>query len=322
VVEHVSPEQLLVALRDPVSDLLTQPPGLLVVDAVPDGAVDAEIEARLGLLPSVVAGPPGAGCVDVVVADQADLDMVQRGMDGHHFSSVSLAIHLRGHGHRDLWAGLAAESAAYSMLQGGPEHADWLHDAQRPGPGPDAERVRVDRVDDVLLLTLDRPQARNAFDARMRFDLLSGLAVALTDPAVEVVIRGAGPAFCAGGDLAEFGTVDEPVVGHLLRSGWSPGAAIAAIAERVTAHVHGACVGAGIELPAFAHRLVAAPDARFRLPEISMGLIPGAGGTVSIPGRIGRQRTAWMALTGEWLDAETALAWGLVDEVRDLEDRS
>jgi enoyl-CoA hydratase/carnithine racemase len=64
---------------------------------------------------------------------------------------------------------------------------------------------------------------------------------------------------------------------------------------------------------AFASTVVAEVDATFGLPEISMGLIPGAGGTVSIPRRIGRQRTLWLALTGARIDAVTALARGLVD---------
>jgi enoyl-CoA hydratase/carnithine racemase len=79
--------------------------------------------------------------------------------------------------------------------------------------------------------------------------------------------------------------------------------------------VHGACIGAGVELPAFAGRVVARPDATFRLPEVSMGLVPGAGGTVSIPRRIGRERFAPWALAGETIDATTALSWGLVDEI-------
>jgi enoyl-CoA hydratase/carnithine racemase len=74
-------------------------------------------------------------------------------------------------------------------------------------------------------------------------------------------------------------------------------------------------VGAGVEVPAAAGRVVAAPDAVFRLPEVAMGLIPGAGGTVSIPRRIGRRRACWLAISGASLDARTALAWGLVDEV-------
>jgi enoyl-CoA hydratase/carnithine racemase len=83
----------------------------------------------------------------------------------------------------------------------------------------------------------------------------------------------------------------------------------------VEARVHGACIGAGAELPAFVGRVVAAEGTFFQLPELSMGLVPGAGGTASLPRRIGRQRTAWMALSGERVDVETALRWGLVDEI-------
>ena len=79
--------------------------------------------------------------------------------------------------------------------------------------------------------------------------------------------------------------------------------------------MHGSCVGAGVELPAFATRVVARPDASFRLPELGMGLVPGAGGTVSLPRRIGRQRAAWLALTGVPIDVETALSWRLVDAI-------
>ena len=61
--------------------------------------------------------------------------------------------------------------------------------------------------------------------------------------------------------------------------------------------------------------MVARPDASFWLPELSLGLVPGAGGTVSLPRRIGRQRTAWLALSGRAIDAQTALDWGLVDEL-------
>jgi enoyl-CoA hydratase/carnithine racemase len=74
-------------------------------------------------------------------------------------------------------------------------------------------------------------------------------------------------------------------------------------------------VGSGVELAAFAGRVVAHPDTTFSLPELSMGLLPGAGGTVSLPGRIGRHRTAWLMLTGHRIDARTAQAWGLVDEI-------
>jgi enoyl-CoA hydratase/carnithine racemase len=68
-------------------------------------------------------------------------------------------------------------------------------------------------------------------------------------------------------------------------------------------------------VPSFASRVEATQDAWFRLPEIGMGLVPGAGGTVSITRRIGRWRTAYLALSGARLDADTALKWGLVDAI-------
>jgi enoyl-CoA hydratase/carnithine racemase len=87
------------------------------------------------------------------------------------------------------------------------------------------------------------------------------------------------------------------------------------VAARTTAQLHGACIGAGIELPAFADRVVAAPGSRFGLPELRLGLVPGAGGTVSLPRRIGRWRTAYLALADHFLDVDEALRWGLIDAV-------
>jgi enoyl-CoA hydratase/carnithine racemase len=79
--------------------------------------------------------------------------------------------------------------------------------------------------------------------------------------------------------------------------------------------VHGATLGGGIEMAAFAGRVVAAEDTRIGLPEVGLGLIPGAGGTASLPRRIGAQRTAALALAVDSIDGATALAWGLVDRL-------
>ncbi|HEY9563161.1 MAG TPA: enoyl-CoA hydratase/isomerase family protein, partial [Nocardioides sp.] len=97
----------------------------------------------------------------------------------------------------------------------------------------------------------------------------------------------------------------------------SPGARIHALRDRVTAYIHGHAVGSGIEIAAFAGTVRATSDARFGLPEIAMGLIPGAGGTVSLSRRIGRHRLLWWALSTRTLDAGTAHRWGLVDELLD-----
>ena len=160
------------------------------------------------------------------------------------------------------------------------------------------------------------PARRNAFSARLREALLDALLVGEADETIESVeVAGAGPAFCSGGDLDEFGAATDLVAAYLVRLSRAPWRVIDRIAAKVTVVTHGACVGAGIEMAAYAGRVVAAPDAFFALPEVGMGLVPGAGGSVSVPRRIGRWRAAWLMLTGDRLPAATAQRWGLVDEV-------
>lgn len=225
---------------------------------------------------------------------------------------------------------LEAESLAYSTLQGGPEFRRWLEAAIRPAPPPPAvDPVLVRREDDaggeVLHVTLHRPERRNAYGREVRDALVAALEVARTlavapgpvgpfgGPVFRVVLDGAGPAFCAGGDLGEFGSAPDPVTAHLVRLHAGAALPLLELSDCVEVRVHGPCVGAGIELPAFAKRILAVPGTTFRLPEVGMGLIPGAGGTVSLPRRIGRWRTLYLALSGVELDLDTALAWHLVD---------
>jgi enoyl-CoA hydratase/carnithine racemase len=202
------------------------------------------------------------------------------------------------------------------MLLAGPDFHSWL--ARRgPARSPDGpERVRLTRDNDELRVTLARPARRNAVDATMRNALIDALQIAHHDDSLRVILDADGPSFSAGGDLDEFGTAIDPATAHLVRITASVGRLISELSQRIEVRVHGHCIGAGIELPAFAGRIVAAPDSRFRLPEVGIGLIPGAGGAVSIPRRIGRWRAAWLALSGEPLDATTALGMGLVDDLR------
>jgi enoyl-CoA hydratase/carnithine racemase len=235
-------------------------------------------------------------------------------------ASCTLSQLLRAGERLTLEGALVAESLAYSTLQSGPEFARWLggRTPRAPSSSLDAEQapVLVARHGAVLHITLNRPQRRNAFNAAMRDALIGALEVALADETItQVELTGAGPAFCSGGDLDEFGSLPDPATAHLIRTTRSTGARLARCADRTTVRVHGACVGAGIELPAFAGRVIAAPDTRVMLPEIALGLVPGAGGTVSISRRIGRQRCAWLALSGEWIDSQVAADWGLVDLV-------
>ena len=215
----------------------------------------------------------------------------------------------------DTETGLLLESLAYGLLQSGAEFAAWLEARGPVEPKPSPDPVLVERDGDHLTIRLHRPECHNAVDVALRDALVEALELVAADPALIVDLRGDGPSFCSGGDLREFGTFPDPVTAHAVRSERLPARALAAVADRVTAHVHGTCVGAGVELAAFCHRVVAHPDTTFRLPEVQMGLVPGQGGTVSLPRRIGPERTLELALSGEAIDVATARDWGLVDEV-------
>jgi enoyl-CoA hydratase/carnithine racemase len=308
------------------ADALSDPGGSVVVVAIDDRSSPDAAPAPIALatLPAVVVGtsatdmPREADLVDVVVPPDGDeLDATVDAVAANPLAATALALVLRGSEARSVSEGLQLESAVYGTLQGGPEFAAWRTSSPVHPPRPEAgPAVAVHRDGARLELVLNRPAVRNALDSRMRDELVAALAIAAGDPSVaEVRLRGAGPAFCAGGDLDEFGSRPDVATAHLVRMTRSPARAMAAVADRLVAHLHGACFGSGIELPAFAARVIARPDTVVGLPEVSLGLIPGAGGTVSLPRRIGRHRTASLALTSRTIDAATALEWGLVDEI-------
>lgn len=211
--------------------------------------------------------------------------------------------------------GLEEESKVYSALQASPEFRAWRAATPRRPDTTRGPAVLVERVGDELRITLNRPHKANALNVQMRDEWLDALAVAHADPALHVTITGAGRNFCAGGDLDEFGTFPSPEEAHTIRLQRSIGRSIHEIRDRVTFRIHGACYGSGMELPAFAEKVIAAPDTRIALPELAIGLIPGAGGTVSITARIGIDRMRALTTSGASIDAQTALEWGLVDEI-------
>ncbi len=259
-----------------------------------------------------------SGAFDVRVASREELTPLLERVAANPLASLALVQLLRLNERLDVHESLVAESLVYSTLQSGPEFAAWR--AGRPVPRPRTPNpeppVRIEREADRLRLTLNRPDQHNAFSLELRDALVEALELVVSDPSIrEVTLRGAGASFCSGGDLDEFGTCPDPATAHGVRSTRNAARLLAACAARVRAEVHGACIGAGVELPAFASYVVAHEDAFFQLPELQMGLVPGSGGTVSLPRRIGRQRSAYLALSGDRLDAKTAQAWGLVDEL-------
>lgn len=217
-------------------------------------------------------------------------------------------------------AGVIVESLAYSTLQAGAEFRRWLTQRGPASSVATADPVVARRDDDRLTVRFNRPDRHNAFSTDARAALLEALDVALLDPSIrEVVLAGNGPSFCSGGDLAEFGTFTDPASAHLARTRYSPALALAELTARLgtgcRAQVHGHVQGSGLEMAAFCGRVTCHPDAVLGLPELALGLIPGAGGMVSITRRIGRWRLCYLVLSGRTIDAATALQWGLVDEV-------
>lgn len=214
--------------------------------------------------------------------------------------------------------GIITESLAYSTLQSGPEFAGWLADRGPVAVPMTDEPVQARRDGNTLRVSFNRPQRHNAFSTDARAGLLEALTVALLDPSIDqVVLAGNGRSFCSGGDLAEFGTFDDPASAHLARTRHSPALLLDALTARLgaacRAEVHGQVLGSGLEMAAFCGQVSCRSDAVLGLPELTLGLIPGAGGTVSITRRIGRWRTAYLVLSGATVDPATALSWGLID---------
>ncbi|HEV7445671.1 MAG TPA: enoyl-CoA hydratase/isomerase family protein [Steroidobacteraceae bacterium] len=292
-----------------------QPLGFVDLHACPD---NVRFEA-LPPFPVIGLGEPAhplARALDAIVEPPVSVDaLIRQTRRAPRAAAVAIQL-LRSLEGLPCERALLLESFCYGLLQGSAEHEAWLASRVAPEPPAPAGRLVVERRDSVLHMLLDRPQARNAIDRSLRDQLVEAFTLAGLDSEVRSMqLRAVGTAFSIGGDLDEFGTTRDPATAHLIRSRTLPALALAGRAGILDVHVQGACVGAGLEIAAFAGRLTATSDAWFQLPELAMGLIPGAGGCVSVPGRIGRQRAGLMILSGRRINATTALRWGLIDAI-------
>jgi enoyl-CoA hydratase len=177
--------------------------------------------------------------------------------------------------------------------------------------------VRRETADGVAVLTIDRPQKLNALNRDVVAALKREIRAAGDDPAVlAVVLTGAGgKAFVAGADIGEMAPLSPDEAAAYAREGQGVAAAIEAAGKPVIAAIEGFALGGGCELALMCHLRVAGPGARFGQPEVALGLIPGFGGTQRLARLVGPGHALDMILTGRQVDAETALAWGLVDRV-------
>lgn len=277
----------------------------------------------LGLQPApVIVHSTRQACdnADVIVADRNAALALKKRIDAFPLSAMILVQLLRSSERLSVSQALDMESLAYSTLQSGPEFAAWKAAYQPPPePQPDpGEAILLSRTENRLNAVLNRPGTRNSISVEMRDALVDMLELLRLDTSLQLLqVTAAGACFSVGGELREFGKAPDPATAHWVRSVQSPARLLAQHSSRIACYVHGACIGSGIELPAFAHHLVAHPKTFFQLPELQLGLIPGAGGTVSITRRIGRQRLAWLVLSGRRINVDTALEWGLIDAIDD-----
>src|SRR6201987_4499128 len=169
--------------------------------------------------------------------------------------------------------------------------------------------VDLRRNGEIAVVTADNPPV-NALKHEVRAGLAEALRQAHDDPAVKgVVIACAGRTFFAGADITEFGKPPQPPgLGEVI-------AAIEAMPKPVVAAVHGTALGGGFELALACHFRVAVTGARVGLPEVKLGLLPGAGGTQRLPRLIGAEEALKLIVTGDPIEAREALADGIVDEI-------
>src|SRR3954464_2533814 len=180
--------------------------------------------------------------------------------------------------------------------------------------------VEFQREGGVARIFLNRPQKVNALDSAT----LDALAAALqkVDEGIRVVVLGGhGKAFCAGADVNELRSLDPQTAREFIGRVHRACDAVRKLPMPGVARLHGAVIGAGLELAAACDLRVAATGTRFAMPEVRLG-IPSVVEAALLPRLMGSGRVAWLVLTGEPIDAERAREWGLVESVADDVDRA
>lgn len=182
--------------------------------------------------------------------------------------------------------------------------------------GNDESLVRSERADHVAVITLDRPDALNALSAELCDQLDHALAAVDADPDVRaVVLTGSERAFCAGADIGGIRRRGPEEMLDPRGFGRTPFETLAGMRKPVVAAVRGVAYGGGCELALACDIVVAGESARFAVPEVSLGVIPGAGGTQRLVHAVGKATALRMLLTGASVRAEEALRIGLASDL-------
>ena len=184
------------------------------------------------------------------------------------------------------------------------------------------EVIIYEKKNDIGYVTLNRPQALNAYNLQMRDELYQVLGAIKDDPEVKVAIfKGAGErAFCGGADLTEFLTAPSPVIARQVRWERDVWGLFLGITKPLIAAVHGYVLGDGLEIALCCDIRLASEDTQFGMPEVGLGIIPAAGGTQTLPRMIGGAKAVEVLLTGRWIKAEEAHRLKLVNQVVSRQD--
>ena len=175
------------------------------------------------------------------------------------------------------------------------------------------ETLLFEKLGAVAHISLNRPQVVNAYNLQMRDDFSQALAATEQDTEVRaLLITGEGRGFCAGADLAEFGTAPSQVIARQVRWERDVWGLLVNLDKPVVVAVHGYCIGSGLEIALLCDLRIAATGTVFALPEVQLGMIPAGGGTQTLPRAAGTSRALDLVLTGRRFLAEEALSMGLL----------
>jgi enoyl-CoA hydratase len=184
------------------------------------------------------------------------------------------------------------------------------------------ETIVYEKRYDIAYVTLNRPEVLNRYNLKMRDELYQVLTAIRDDPGVLIAIfKGAGErAFCVGADLTEFGTAPSPIIARQVRWERDIWGLFSNLKQPLIAAVHGYVLGSGVEIALLCDIRIASEETVFGLPEVSLGMIPAAGGTQTLPRAIGKCKALQILLAGDRIDAQEALRVGLVNMVVSREE--
>ena len=184
------------------------------------------------------------------------------------------------------------------------------------------ETIIYEKRNGIAYVTLNRPEVLNRYNLKMRDELYQVLTAIRDDPGVLIAIfKGAGErAFCVGADLTEFGTAPSPIIARQVRWERDIWGLFTSLKQPLIAAVHGYVLGSGVEIALLCDIRIASEETVFGLPEVSLGMIPAAGGTQTLPRAIGKGKALQMLLAGDRIDAQEALRIGLVNMVVSREE--